>query len=372
MGWTSSDSRTPRGQRPADPRRSRRRIAAPRRVRRAPAGPAAPGGLEREILRAGAFGQLAICALALGIMPIAYAAVSLPKHLIDLLRMGDGPAGACMLQTRLLQGVALGLAVLALHGAAKYLLNILRIRAAERMRRRLRLRVLRGAGSGGARRQLGPVLTQELEIIGGLASELVATPLLQIGTLAVVLLFLGREHVALAAISGLIVAANIVALRPLQQRASEIARERIGLVRQLNGQLIDLAPIAGVLRDCAALERLRLRHGRIKFLLKLLANLMVGATPLILIGAGGLLAAMGELSLGALVAAVLAQREIGPAVRALIAFENTRIDARARYAKLFPAAPGPQPGPARPPRPARPARPRRAVLRLRLRRPAGG
>lgn len=302
-----------------------------------------PRRLELEILRTGPWGQIAIAVLALGIMPVAYVAVLLPKRLIDLLRTAEIDDPDCMLKYQLIGCVAVGLLVLAVHGAAKYLLNLVRIQVAERMRRRLRVAVLRDAGGragGGAerRRGLGPVLTQELEIIGGLASELIATPLLQAGTLIVVLTFLASEHTALALLSAVLVVFNLVALRPLQMKSSAIARERLSLVRHLNGNLIDAEPVTEVLRDCAALERLRIRHGRVKFALKFCANLMVAATPLLMIGVGGFLAATGELSVGALVAAVLAQREIGPAVRALINFETLRLDARARHERLFRAA----------------------------------
>jgi energy-converting hydrogenase Eha subunit E len=184
------------------------------------------------------------------------------------------------------------------------------------------------------RRGLGPLLAQEVEIVGGLAGELVATPLVQLGTIAVVLVFLASEHAALALVSALAAIANVVALRPLQRRTAALARERVGLVRGLNADLIDAAPVRRIVADCTALERVRLRHARMKFLTKLTANLMIGTTPLLLVGVGGWLALEGRVSLGGVVAAVIASRDIGPSIRAMVAFEQMRIDASARFVAM--------------------------------------
>ncbi|MGF1551109.1 MAG: hypothetical protein ACFBWO_01245 [Paracoccaceae bacterium] len=280
------------------------------------------------ILRSSAPAQAAITALALATLPLGYAVLAATKALVDMI--GGATAATA---GNLAAGVALGLGALALHGGLKYALALLRVRTAERMRRRLRLMHLRRVDPA-ARQGLGPALSQEVEIVGGLAGELVATPLVQLGTIAAALVFLASEHPALALASALAALGNIVALRPLQRRAAALARERVALVRGLNADLIGAAPVRRIVADCTALERVRLRHARVKFLTKLTANLMIGTTPLALIGLGGWLALAGHVSVGGVVAAVIASREIGPSVRALVAFEQTRLDAGARYVAM--------------------------------------
>ena len=67
--------------------------------------------------------------------------------------------------------------------------------------------------------------------------------------------------------------------------------------------------------------------GRLKGLYNFTSNL----TPFFLFSIGGYLVIQGRLSLGALVAALAAYKEIAPALRELFDFAQNWSDARARY-----------------------------------------
>ena len=87
-------------------------------------------------------------------------------------------------------------------------------------------------------------------------------------------------------------------------------------------------------RQIAALERVRVEISDIKGRLRGLYNYTSNLTPFFFFAIGGYLVVQQRLSLGALVAAIAAYREIAPAMKELFDFVQNWSDAEARFEEV--------------------------------------
>ncbi|WP_345822119.1 multidrug ABC transporter ATPase [Methylobacterium fujisawaense] len=356
-------------------------VAVPSREPRAGSVPPRPGGacdgphgwcLERFVVRATLRFQLRLVLLSLLTLPAAWLLLEIPKHIINRAITdadGDGHPemvvlGFTLSQVELLFALCGSyLAVLTLGGLAKYAVNRSRGRVNERLVRRLRLAILRRAHdepSPDRRAALAAVAMQEVEPIGYFGGSLVVVPLVQGGTLATSIVFLLLQNAALALAALMMLPVQLTLLPPLQRRLNAKVRERVHATRALGG-LLTAAPSgrkATPPRDGAArtpdrsrqmrlaedLERVRVEINDLKGRLKGLYNYTSNLTPFFFFAIGGYLVVQERLSLGALVAALAAYREIAPAMREVFDFVQSWSDAKARFeevtAALRPAPPG--------------------------------
>ncbi|KZC01449.1 ABC-type multidrug transport system fused ATPase/permease subunit [Methylobacterium sp. PvP062] len=96
------------------------------------------------------------------------------------------------------------------------------------------------------------------------------------------------------------------------------------------------------MRQAESLERVRVEIADLKGQLKGLYNYTSNLTPFFF-SVGGYLVIQGRLSLGALVAALTAYKEIAPAMRELFDFAQDWSDARARFEEIEKALGPPEP-----------------------------
>ena len=89
------------------------------------------------------------------------------------------------------------------------------------------------------------------------------------------------------------------------------------------------------MRQVEVLERVRIEINDLKGLLKGLYNFTSNLTPFFFFSIGGYLVVQGRLSLGALVAALAAYKEIAPALRELFDFAQSWSDARSRFSEII-------------------------------------
>lgn len=321
--------------------------------------------LEAYVLGA-TFGiQVRLVFLSLATLPAAWLTLEIPKHIVNHAladARGDGHPGMTFLglplgRTELLFALCAGyLAVLTGNGLLKYAANRVRGRVNERVVRRLRLAVLRRVRterSADRRTTLAAVAVQEVEPIGYFGGSLVAVPIVQGGVLVTSVAFLLLQDVALGFAALIMLPVQLTVLPRLQGRLNAKVRQRVLATRALGAFVTTpeaaeppgfASSVAG--RDAPAsslrrrmahveeLERIRIAINDMKGGIKSLYNYTSNLTPFFFFLIGGYLVVQGRLSLGALVAALAAYKEIAPALRELFDFAQDWSDAAARFAEV--------------------------------------
>lgn len=235
------------------------------------------------------------------------------------------------------------LLVLTAQSLIKYSANVVRGRVNERIVRRIRLCVVRrrrAERSLQTRSTLAAIAIQECEPIGYFGGSLFVVPLIYGGTLLTSLVFLFVQDVALAFAAVMMLPVQVAVLPRLQQRVNAKVRERVQITRSFNASLShevddsqrasdDVSHMRHHMRQAETLECVRLEINELKSRLKSLYNYTSNLTPFFLFSIGGYLVLQERLSLGALVAALAAYREISPALRELFDFVQNWSDARA-------------------------------------------
>jgi ABC-type multidrug transport system fused ATPase/permease subunit len=338
--------------------------------------------LETYVLGATLGIQVRLLLLSIATLPAAWLILEIPKHIINHTLAGtrnDGHPGMTFLglplgRTELLFALCASyFAVLTLNGLVKYAANRVRGRVNERIVRRLRLAVLRRARTertDDRRTVLAAVAVQEVEPIGYFGGSLVAVPIVQGGVLLTSVAFLLLQDVALGLAALIMLPVQLTILPRLQKRVNLKVRQRVLATRTL-GALVtapmrgppsghpsraaEPGPAASDLRQgmmhVEELERVRVAINNMKGGIKSLYNYTSNLTPFFFFVIGGYLVVQGRLSLGALVAALAAYKEIAPALRELFDFAQDWSDANARFAEVTRALGHPaavEPGGARP------------------------
>ena len=308
-----------------------------------------PAGVFRFVFGFTGKHQLALLALSVMAMPILYATLELPKTIINgAINSGHFPkllagVGVSQLQYLFLL-CGLYLVVVALSGFLKYSINVYKGRVGEGLLRRLRLSVYRKWRSGGApaNSELIPVIIQEVEPVGGFASDSFVLPAFQGGTFLTILTFMLVQDLTLGIAAIALLPVKIVLIPRLQRRVNTLARHRVKEIRTLGG-LIGESPtqnVDGVLsassiaRSIRRIQAIRFEVFRRKFFMKALSNFISHMTPFFFYSIGGYLVINGELSFGALVAVLAAYKDFSAPLRELFKYYQTMEDVRVRYEEI--------------------------------------
>ncbi len=301
--------------------------------------------------------QFILLAITVCAFPFLYFTLEIPKQIVNgAIGGSDFPVDILGFQFSQLGYLALLcgsflLAVIA-SGLIKMQLNTMRGIVAERLLRRFRFQLIarmhrfplqrfRRVGSG----ELTSMVTAEAEPLGGIMGDLLAQPVFQAGQMLTILTFLLIQNVwfAIAAVALIPVQAYIIPR--LQRRVNNLNKERVATVRQLAerigesaGGLADLRAnneltyaLAQTSNTLHTLFDIRFRIYRIKFFMKFLNNFINQLTPFLFFAIGGYLVIMGELTLGALVAALAAFKDLTAPWKELLAFYNRFQDMSVRY-----------------------------------------
>lgn len=329
-----------------------------------PSGGERAWSLETYIIRATAKPQAKLVVISLMTLPTAWLLLEIPKHIINhaLGETGDGGRvdmslfGLEVDRMALLFALCAGyLSALTLNGLIKYAATRIRGRVSERLVRRLRLGALRRARGGSTAEQrahLSAVVVQEVEPIGYFGGSLAVVPIIQGGALLTSILFLLMQNPALALAALLMLPLQLTFLPSLQKRLNAKVRDRVRSTRKLGGLMVsanansstfgspaaggspDLSILRHQMRLTAGLEEIRVEINDLKGRMKGLYNYTSNLTPFFFFTIGGYLVVRGQLSLGALVAALGAFREISPALRELFDFMQNWSDAKARFSEV--------------------------------------
>ena len=346
-------------------RRQRARfVAATSRVPEQPVARERERSLENYIIRATARPQAKLVIISILTLPTAWLLLEIPKHIINHALSDAGDSGHVDMtlfglpldRMTLLFALCAGyLGALTLNGLVKYAAMRIRGRVSERLVRRLRLGVLRRARAGASAEQrahLSAVVVQEVEPIGYFGGSLAVVPVIQGGALLTSILFLLMQNSALALAAMLMLPLQLTLLPGLQKRLNAKVRDRVRSTRKLGGLMVAEGPASGAngshpvatranlsvlrhqMRTTAVLETIRVEINDLKGRIKGLYNYTSNLTPFFFFTIGGYLVVRGQLSLGALVAALAAYREISPALRELFDFMQNWSDAKARFSEV--------------------------------------
>ena len=313
-----------------------------------------PNGLTSSvfklILRSTRNDQIWLITLGLVSLPILYATLELPKLIVNsAIDAADHTveiSGISLTQIEhLFLLCGLYLIAIAANGALKFVLNVHKGKVGERLLRRLRLTIFhrwrRGAGSA-RRTEVIPLVAQEVEPIGGFASDAFALPVFQGGTFLTILIFMFIQDPFLGAAALTLLPVQIAVIPRLQRQLNELARKRVGEIRNLSGRLgdqslstnLNFEEIALVGASLKRIEATRLKIHRTKFFMKALNNFLSALTPFFFYSIGGYLVINGDLTLGALVAVLAAYKDFSSPLKELFRYYQSMEDVRIRYEEV--------------------------------------
>lgn len=301
--------------------------------------------------------QLILLAVTILTFPILYVSLELPKRIINDAISGSGEAvvllGTSLSQVQFLLVLCAGflLAVL-VNGLLKMRLNTMKGVLAERLLRRFRYQLLtrilrfprpyfRNTSQG----ELVSMVTSEAEPLGGIMGDMLSQPILQAGQMLTILVFLFAQSVwfGLAAIALIPLQAWIIPI--LQRQINLLNKGRIQEVRRLAADIGETAAGVTDIRINGGLRyRMSLFSNRLgnlydirfeiyqkKFFMKFLNNFINQLTPFFFYSVGGYLAIKGHITVGALVAALAAFKDMSSPWKELLAYYNTTQDVALRW-----------------------------------------
>ncbi len=315
----------------------------------------------KYILRHSLNNQIQVIVLTLISFPILYSALELPKVIINdalgavtdtITFLGQGFSAEAFL----LILCAIYLLLIIGSGLLKMRINTLKGVIGERLVRRLRFqltdRILRFPPKHFHRVSQGELIatvTAEAEPLAGFIGDSIALPLFQGGTMLTILVFMFMQNPILGFASIMLIPVQLLIIPKLQRHINELKKQRVKVVRHFSeriGEAVDGAidiRIHGTERYHQAefssilgkLFNIRFEIFQRKFFMKFLNNFINSLTPIMFYSIGGILAIRGEITVGALVAAIAAHKELIDPWRELLNYYQNYQDALIRYGQIL-------------------------------------
>ena len=304
--------------------------------------------------------QLFILCVTLASFPFLYYSYDLPKLIINQAINGkDFPKSFLGLPLEQIPylfslcGVFLGLVLI--NGAFKFYISVYQGRMGERMLRRLRYelyaRLLRfplphfkKVSQG----ELIPMITNEVEPVGGFIGEAVSGSAFQAGTLLTLILFLFVQDWILGIAATAMYPFQGWIIPKLQRKVNQLGKQRVREMRRVAERIGET--VGGATEIHAHnLARRRLaeygdRLGTVfdirfeiynrKFFVKFLNNFINQMTPFFFYAIGGYLVIMGDLSFGALVAGLGAYKDMSSPWKELLNYYQQKEDVRIKFEQV--------------------------------------
>lgn len=301
--------------------------------------------------------QIVILALTVISFPILYMTLELPKWIVNDAITGDAfpvaVLGFELGQVSYLLALCLAfLGLVVLNNIVKYVLNIYKGIAGERMLRRLRYmlyhHILRfpltrfRKVSGG---EIIPMITAEVEDVGVFIGEAIATPAFQGGTLLVYIVFIFAQDPFLGAAAISLYPFQAYIIPKLQKRVILLTRDRIKNVRVISDRINETVSAAADIKtndtgryhladlsDRLFLNyRIRLAIFKRKFMIKFINNFLNQLPPFFFYSVGGYLVITGDLTFGALVAVLAAYKDLANPWKELLNWYQNLANVSVKY-----------------------------------------
>ncbi|MDP6590571.1 MAG: ABC transporter ATP-binding protein/permease [Alphaproteobacteria bacterium] len=317
--------------------------------------------------------QLYILLVTVCSMPFYYASLDIPKLIINSALKVDDPAVqgdefprpltilgieiVDVSQLTLLGSLCVIFLVLVLiNGGFKMYINIYKGRMGERMLRRLRFllysRILRfplAHFRKVSQGELIPMITAEVEPLGGFIGDAFAVPALQGGLLLTAIFYIFSQDPLMGVASILLYPIQGYIIPRLQKRVNMLGKARVREVRKLSEKIGE--SVSGIqeihANDTAQYEladfsqrlgtifTIRFQIYNKKFFIKFLNNLLAQLTPFFFFSIGGYLVIEGEISLGSLVAVLAAYKDLSPPWKELLTYYQIQADSRIKYDQVI-------------------------------------
>ena len=313
----------------------------------------------RYVLRYSARAQVVALLMTVASFPFLYVTLDLPKTIINDALATSGPRtllGQTLSQVNYLFALCgLFLALVLVNGGFKYVINVYKGVVGERMLRRLRYdlysRVLRFPLSQFRRVSSGEIvqmINAEVEPLGGFIGDAFALPAFQGGTLLTILAFMFVQDPILGIAAIALYPVQIILIPKLQHQVNLLSKARVRQVRRMANRINET--VAGVrdirANDASQYERarfstelgivfnIRLNIYKKKFFIKFINNFLAQLGPFFFYSIGGYLVITGDLTLGALVAVIGAQKELYSPWKELLTYYQMMMDVRIKYEQV--------------------------------------
>ncbi|MEP2031095.1 MAG: cyclic nucleotide-binding domain-containing protein [Paracoccaceae bacterium] len=301
--------------------------------------------------------QIVLLVVTASLFPLLYLTLELPKRIInDAIGAGRSTVNVFGFQIDQIMFlailcVAFLLAVLA-HGLLKMRINTMKGVLSERLLRRFRYtliaRILRFPKPYFERTSQGELvsmITSESEPMGGLMGDAVAQPALQAGQMLTILGFLFLQSFWFGLAACALIPLQAWVIPKMQRKINLLNKSRVIEVRALAAEIGESAAGASALRTnggwryrmamitdrLGRLYRIRLEIFNKKFMMKFVNNFIGQLTPFFFFSVGGFLVIQGNVSLGALVAALAAYKDLSSPWKELLTYYNQVQDMSLRW-----------------------------------------
>ena len=301
--------------------------------------------------------QIILLLLTLVTFPVLYASLELPKRIIndaiDSKTETVELLGFTLTQVQfLLVLCAAFFFIVVLTGVLKMRLNTMKGVLSERLLRRFRFQMLtrihrfprpyfRKTSQG----ELVSMVTSEAEPMGTLMGEMISQPTLLTGQMLTILVFLFAQSFWFGLASVAVIPLQAWIIPKLQHQINLLNKQRTHEVRKLAGDIGETAAGVSDIRINGGLRyRLSLLSNRLgtlydirfdifqkTFFMKFLNNFLNQLTPLFFYSVGGYLAIKGQITVGALVAALAAYKDLSTPWKELLAYYNQTQDMGLRW-----------------------------------------
>jgi len=301
--------------------------------------------------------QIVILAITVFSFPLVYMSLEVPKWIVnDAIDSDKFPKNWMGFELNQIQYLIvlcmIFLALVIANNVVKYVLNLYKGIIGERMLRRLRhqlyFQVLRFQPSHFRKVSSGeliPMITAEVEDLGGFIGDAVAVPAFQGGTLLVYLFFIFAQDplLGLAAISFYPLQAYIIP--KLQRRVIVLSRQRIVNVRRVSdrigesvGGTIDVHAndatawhLANISDRLFENYNIRFEIYKRKYMIKFVNNFMNQLPPFLFYLIGGVLVIEGSMTFGALVAVLAAYKDLASPWKELLDYYQNMANVQVKY-----------------------------------------
>ena len=301
--------------------------------------------------------QLFLLAFTIFTFPFLYATLELPKRIINDAIGAESDVVTVFGQSFSQVGFLLALCfaylgAVVVHGLLKMRLNTMKGVLAERLLRRFRFRLIsrmmrfpRSYYEETSQGELVSMITSEAEPMGGLMGDFIAQPVFQAGQMLIIVVFLFLQSFwfGLAGIALIPLQAYVIPI--LQRQINLLNKERIVQVRAISAEIgetgagiTDLRTnggwryrLAQFTERLGQLFEIRFRIYQKKFFMKFLNNFITQLTPFFFYAVGGYLVIKGQITVGALVAALAAYKDLSSPWKELLAYYNQTQDMALRW-----------------------------------------
>ncbi|WP_164660674.1 ABC transporter transmembrane domain-containing protein [Tropicibacter sp. Alg240-R139] len=244
------------------------------------------------------------------------------------------------------------LATVIASGFMKMRINTMKGVLSERMLRRLRFKLIsrmmrfpKPYFATTSQGELVSMITSEAEPMGGLMGDAIAQPVFQLGQMLTIVTFLFMQSVWFGVASIALIPLQAWLIPMLQRQINLLNKSRIQEVRKLSSEIGESAAGISDLRAnggwryrlaqftdrLGRLYYIRFRIYQKKFFMKFLNNLITQMTPFLFYSVGGYLAIKGEITVGALVAALGAYKDLSSPWKELLTYYNQVQDMSLRW-----------------------------------------